>query len=63
MSSRKKIKDLQLDKFETELPQCPHCKKNIINYLTIFYNRMYQCTDCKGRYFIMKLPLYVFANF
>lgn len=63
MPRTKKIKEVHIKKNEMEIPQCPHCKISIINYASIFYNRKYQCTECKGKYYLIKLSDYLYTHF
>lgn len=61
--AKRTVKEIEFKKTDHELPQCPHCKVTITNYMTVFYGRKYSCNECKGKYYLIKLSNILYTNF
>lgn len=54
--------ELFADMEKKESPKCPHCKGVISNIEKLYFGKVYRCSKCKGKYFIVKEPLAIFSN-
>lgn len=54
--------ELFADMENNEPPKCPHCKGVITNLKKLYLSKVYQCSKCRGKYFIVKEPLALFST-